>query len=191
MRHSWSGTRARHLKPDRKIAVRGVITRHRSLSPVANPIQREHAASCFSKEAWGLAIRRALGRRGGVSVSFLDELKRRNVYLGDNPPVVFLPEMAYAYGRLGRSDDAQRLFALHRSSCQGARHRHRRVDARLSRHRRREECARAARGGGAKVRKHEADAGYLSLMNLKMNFLADPLVATPRFAEALARIRGD
>jgi hypothetical protein len=31
----------------------------------------------------------------------------------------------------------------------------------------------------------------LSLMNLKMNFLADPLVATPRFAEVLARIRGD
>jgi len=43
----------------------------------------------------------------------------------------------------------------------------------------------------AKARKHEADAGYLSLMNLKMNYLADPLMATPRFAEVLARIRGD
>ena len=32
---------------------------------------------------------------------------------------------------------------------------------------------------------------YLNLMNLKMNFLDDPLIRTPRFAEVLARIRGD
>jgi hypothetical protein len=31
----------------------------------------------------------------------------------------------------------------------------------------------------------------LSLMNLRMNFLADPLMRTPPFAEVLARIRGD
>jgi hypothetical protein len=32
---------------------------------------------------------------------------------------------------------------------------------------------------------------YLNLMNLRMNFLNDPRVTTPRFAEVLARIRGD
>lgn len=80
--------------------------------------------------------------------------------LGDNPPVVFLPEMAYAYGRLGRRDDAQRLFA--------------RIEAAAKQRdigtggwalaylavgdekRALEQLETAA----AKVRKHEADAGY-------------------------------
>jgi hypothetical protein len=30
-----------------------------------------------------------------------------------------------------------------------------------------------------------------ALMNLKMNFLADPRLEEPRFAEVLGRIRGD
>jgi hypothetical protein len=42
-----------------------------------------------------------------------------------------------------------------------------------------------------KVRNHEPDQGYLHLMNLKMNFLADPRIEEPRFAELLSRIRGD
>jgi hypothetical protein len=31
----------------------------------------------------------------------------------------------------------------------------------------------------------------LNALNLKMNFLADPRIATPRFAAVLERIRGD
>ena len=42
-----------------------------------------------------------------------------------------------------------------------------------------------------KARNHESDAGYLSVMNLRMNFLNDPLVTPPRFADVLARMRGD
>ena len=34
-------------------------------------------------------------------------------------------------------------------------------------------------------------AGSLSVMNLRMNFLADPRIEEPRFAEVLGRIRGD
>ena len=41
------------------------------------------------------------------------------------------------------------------------------------------------------ARNHEQHVAYLNLVNLKMTFLNDPRVTTPRFTEALARIRGD
>ena len=121
----------------------------------------------------------------------LAEFTRIQEQLGDNAPVVFLVEMAYGYGRLGRRDDAQSLFA--------------RIEQRAK-------AQDIGSGGWAlaylaigdearaleqleiaaeKARKHESDSGYLSLMNLRMNFLGDPLIATPRFADVLARIRGD
>jgi tetratricopeptide (TPR) repeat protein len=121
----------------------------------------------------------------------LEELARLRQLLGDNPPVVFLPEMAYAYGRLGRRDEAQQLFALIEAAAKerdigtgGWTLAYLAVGDEKS-------ALGQLEAAAAKVRNHEADAGYLSLMNLKMNFLADPLVATPRFAEVLARIRGD
>ncbi len=111
--------------------------------------------------------------------------------LGDNPPIVFLPEMAYAYRRLGRRDEAERLFARIEAAAKD-----RDIGTggwalaylAIGDEKRALEQLEAA---AVKVRNHEPDAGYLSLMNLKMNFLDDPLVTTPRFAEVLARIRGD
>jgi len=41
-----------------------------------------------------------------------------------------------------------------------------------------------------KARNHEPDPSYLNVMNLKMNFLADPRITRPPFAEALAKIKG-
>ncbi|HET7924136.1 MAG TPA: hypothetical protein VFL30_04515 [Rhodanobacteraceae bacterium] len=121
----------------------------------------------------------------------LAELTQVQRDLGDNPQVVFMIEMAYAYGRLGRRDDAQRLFARieERAKTQdigtgGWAVAYLAVG----------DEARALEQLGAvaeKVGNHESDAGYLSVMNLRMNFLNDPLVATPRFAEVLARIKGD
>jgi hypothetical protein len=43
----------------------------------------------------------------------------------------------------------------------------------------------------AKARNHEPDQGYLNVMNLKMNYLAEPRVEAPAFADVLARIVGD
>jgi TolB-like protein len=127
----------------------------------------------------------------GDTEAALEELTRLQQVLGDNPPVVFLPEMAYAYGRLGRRDEAQRLFALIETAAK-----ERDIGTggwalaylAIGDENRAVEQLEAA---AVKVRNHEPDAGYLSLMNLKMNFLADPLMATPRFAEVLARIVGD
>lgn len=127
----------------------------------------------------------------GDTDAALAELAQLQRDLGDEPQVVFLIEMAYAYARLGRRDDAQRLFA--------------RIEERAM-------SQDIGTGGwalaylavgdearaleqlemtAAKARNHESDAGYLSVMNLRMNFLDDPLIATPRFADVLARIKGD
>jgi len=72
----------------------------------------------------------------GNDAEALAELQLLERMLGGSRPIVFLPELAYAYSRLGRRDD-------------------------------------------------------LHLMNLRMNFLADPRIEEPRFAETLSRIRGD
>jgi tetratricopeptide (TPR) repeat protein len=121
----------------------------------------------------------------------LAELARLQEILGDNPPIVFLLEIGYAYGRLGLRDDAQRVFAKVEAAAReqdiGAGGWALAYLAVGDETRALEQLEAAA----AKVARHEADAGYLSLMNLRMNFLADPLVTTPRFAEVLARIRGD
>jgi DNA-binding winged helix-turn-helix (wHTH) protein len=106
-------------------------------------------------------------------------------------PLELLPELAYAYARIGDANRAERLF--------GQIHEHARrqdvgcgawamamlalgdVDAaRLW-------LARAAE----KARRHEPDPGFLNLMNLKMNFLADPTLEMREFAQLLARIRGN
>ena len=121
----------------------------------------------------------------------LAELQSVERVLGENPPIVFLPELAYAYGRIGRADDARRFFA--RIEAAGKERDigtgswalgylaigdDERALAQL-------ELA------ATKARNHEPDVAYLNLMNLKMNFLNDPRVTTPRFAEVLARVRGD
>ena len=127
----------------------------------------------------------------GNTEAAIEEFARLQEVLGDNAPVVFLPEMAYAYSRLGRRDEAQRLFARIEVAAK-----ERDIGTggwalaylAIGDEKRALEQLEAA---AVKVRNHEPDLGYLSLMNLKMNFLADPLVTTPRFAEVLARIRGD
>jgi TolB-like protein/Flp pilus assembly protein TadD/predicted Ser/Thr protein kinase len=127
----------------------------------------------------------------GNAGAALDELSRLEEMLGNDPPIVFLSDMAYAYGRIGRADDARRQFerleaaAKERDIGTGGW-----ALAYLGigdQRRALEQLERAAE----KVRNHEPDAGYLQLMNLRMNYLADPIVGAPRFAEVLARIRGD
>jgi hypothetical protein len=111
--------------------------------------------------------------------------------LGDNRPLVFLPELAYAYSRLGRDDDVARLFAEIEARAAD-------TDVGVGTWAMaylaagdEDEALRRLEAVTEKVRNHEPDQGYLQLMNLKMNFLADPKLEEPRFAEVLSRIRGD
>ena len=159
------------------------------------------------REASNRALRRALeiAPRFNLALAFiaynsvatgnteaaLEEFARLQKVLGDNPPVMFLPEMAYAYSRLGRRDEAQRLFARIEAAAKerdigtgGWALAYLAIGDEKS-------ALEQLEAAAVKARKHEADTGYLSLMNLKMNFLADPLMTTPRFAEVLARIHGD
>lgn len=41
-----------------------------------------------------------------------------------------------------------------------------------------------------KTRRNQPDSGFLSLMNLRMNFLDDPMLARPEFVRALQHLRG-
>jgi hypothetical protein len=45
--------------------------------------------------------------------------------------------------------------------------------------------------GAGKASRHEIDAGMYSLMNLKLNYMADPVLERPEFVDVRNRLRGD
>jgi tetratricopeptide (TPR) repeat protein len=127
----------------------------------------------------------------GNDADALAELQLLERMLGANRALVFLPELAYAYSRLGRRDDVARLFA----EIEG---RAAEVDVGVGTWAMAylamgddAEALRRLEVAAEKARNHEPDQGYIQLMNLRMNFLADPRLEEPRFAEVLSRIRGD
>jgi len=129
----------------------------------------------------------AAGNRGAA----LSELALTERLLGASRPTAFLPEIAYAYSRLGRTDDVERIVAEMRArgdeTVFG-------VGGWALAYLAAGDETRALRmleAVAVKARNHEADQGFLSLMNLKMNFLADSRLEEPRFAEVLSRIHGD
>jgi TolB-like protein/Flp pilus assembly protein TadD len=160
---------------DRAASIRS-LGRASELAP-SNPLAR----------AWLAYAAVALGNPADA----LADLELVEQLLGDNRSTVFLPELAYAYARIGRADDARRLFeeiqALGNQSEIGAGTwplAYLAIDDE-------EQALRWLEAVAEKARNHEPDQGYLNVMNLKMNFLADPRIEEPRFAEVLSRIRGD
>jgi tetratricopeptide (TPR) repeat protein len=127
----------------------------------------------------------------GNDAEALAELQLLERMLGGNRAIVFLPELAYAYSLLGRRDDVARLFAEIETRATE-------LDVGAGTWAMaylalgdEEEALRRLEAAAAKARNYEPDQGYLHLMNLKMNFLADPRIEEPPFAEVLSRIRGD
>lgn len=121
----------------------------------------------------------------------LANLRLAEELAGDLPPFVMLPELAYSYSRIGHDTEAQRLFDRIHVASGGA-------EAGSGTW----AMAYLAIGDEAqalewldtaarRAREHEPDAGFLHLMNLKMNFLADPRLEAPPFDEILSRIGGD
>jgi TolB-like protein/Flp pilus assembly protein TadD len=111
--------------------------------------------------------------------------------LGDNRQVAFLPELAHAYARLGRRDDAERVFDDIRRAAE---------DADLGAGTwalaywaigDKTRALESLRTLAEKTRNHEVDPGLINAMNLKMNFLADPALETPEMMSALSKIAGD
>jgi TolB-like protein len=111
--------------------------------------------------------------------------------LGENRQTVFLPELAYGYSRVGSPDDARRVFEEIRARANdvevGAGAWAMAYLAVGDEPRALEQLEIVA----AKARNHEPDQGYVNVMNLRMNYLADPTLEKPEFADVLERIRGD
>jgi tetratricopeptide (TPR) repeat protein len=111
--------------------------------------------------------------------------------LGDGVNVAFWAEFAYAYHRLSRPAEAEQfrrdLLALSAERPLGA-GTWATMSLALGDNDKALEWLEIA---AEKARNHEIDAGFWTVMNLKMNFLNDPLLNEPRFADVLGRIRGD
>lgn len=128
--------------------------------------------------------------RGNVETA-LESLRLTEEFLGDDRELAFLPELAYAYARIGQSDDAQRIFAemqaLENPDALGAGGWAMAWLAVGEEARALEQLEIIA----ARAAQHEPDPGYNAAMNLRMNFLEDPRLEQPAFADVLSRIRGD
>jgi tetratricopeptide (TPR) repeat protein len=135
--------------------------------------------------SWLGFLLRAVGDAGGA----LAELRLTEQILGDAIPVVFLPELAYAYHLLDRADDAMRLVNEIERRGPGAVGIGGQAMASLA----------IGDGGEAlrllgiaaeKARREEADVGFLQLMVIKMNVPQDPLLEESEFVRLRNELRG-
>ncbi len=119
------------------------------------------------------------------------ELELTENLLGEQRPVIYLLDTSYAYGRLGDTGSAQRLFAEISAAAK-----EQEIGAggwaianmAIGNY---DEALTWLRTGAEKAARHEIDAGMFSLMNLKMNITADPVLERPEFVEVRERLRGD
>jgi len=125
----------------------------------------------------------------GNHAEALRELGLTEQLLGENRSFVYLPELAYAYSRLGRREDAARIFAEIEAATG------RTVGAGVwamaylavgdS------DAARAALEEAlGKIENGEPDEGFYNLMNLRLNCLRDPVLEQPVFVGLRERLRG-
>ena len=128
----------------------------------------------------------------GNPTGAIEQLELSEKLAGGSPPVVYLPEWAYSYGRVGRQEDAKRLLKkIEAAAAKGIQ---------------------PGNGGwamaylaigdekqaldwlgkaAAKAADHEPDESLFSLMNLRMNITNDPVLKKPEFVRVLSRIKGD
>jgi len=110
---------------------------------------------------------------------------------GGARPMVFLAELALGYARVGRREDARRLYdeihAIGERQPIGAGS-YAMAAAAIGNY---DEMLRWLEIAAAKVRNHEVDEGFIALNNLRMNITADPALEQPSVRAALDRIRGD
>jgi TolB-like protein/tetratricopeptide (TPR) repeat protein len=102
-----------------------------------------------------------------------------------------LLDLAYCYGRIGDHENAQRLYdeikaiAAEQEIGAGG---WAIASMAIGDY---QEGLRWLNVGAEKAARHELDAGMFSLMNLKLNFTADPMLEMPEFVDVRNRLRGD
>jgi TolB-like protein/Flp pilus assembly protein TadD len=122
----------------------------------------------------------------------LEQLRLSEEITANEPAPLFLPMWAYCYGRLGRDEDARRLFAeMERREASGTRFgaggwamAHLAVG---DSSRAREWLETAA----DKAADHELDEGFFNLMALRTNITNDDVLRQRELAAVLDRIRGE
>ena len=126
----------------------------------------------------------------GRSDAALRELQVTEQSLGNNRALIYVLDLLYSYGRLGRSADAERLFAevqgIAASQDIGAGGW---AMAYLC-IRDREKALEQLRLGAQRARNKELDAGFFQLMNIRQNILRDPLLEQSDFTALRAELNG-
>jgi TolB-like protein len=119
------------------------------------------------------------------------ELARAEQLLAQSRQVVFLPELAYSYARIGRPADVERIVAEIEQAPDGVEiGSGGRVMIYLAvgdRSRAVEELEAAI----TKIENYEIDEGFFNLMNVRMNVTADPLLEEQQFVDLRNRLRGN
>jgi tetratricopeptide (TPR) repeat protein len=127
----------------------------------------------------------------GNTADALSELQLAEQLLGNNRAVISLVDLIYGYGRIGRLEDAQRLFDEVESMAEqqdpGA-------GGWALAYLGIGDDARALEWlqvGADKAADKQLDSGFFSLMNLRVNFTADPRLEQAQFVELRNRLSGN
>jgi serine/threonine-protein kinase len=120
-----------------------------------------------------------------------DSLVRAEAVLGDNRAILYLVDILYCYGRIGRSADALRIFseiqaiaANQEIGAGGWAMAYLGIGDQ-------DRALEQLRIGAERARGKVLDQGFFSLMNIRMNVTSDPVLARPEFAAARAELTGD
>jgi TolB-like protein/DNA-binding winged helix-turn-helix (wHTH) protein/Flp pilus assembly protein TadD len=128
---------------------------------------------------------------GGDAATALQEIRIAEQLLGQERPRLALAEIAKVYGQLGRAEDARRLFDEIMSAGDPEDLGAGTLAAAYLGVGDTEQALASLHAAAEKVRNHEPDAGFWSLMHLVHDITSHPMLAQPAFSEALSRIRGD
>jgi pentatricopeptide repeat protein len=128
----------------------------------------------------------------GNEPAALEQLRvSENLSAAQRQPV-FLPMWAYAYGRLGRADDARRIFEeMQRRESAGTRFGAGGWAMASLAIGDRDRAADWLEQAAAKTAAHELDEGFFNLMALRANVTNDALLREREFVDVLGRIKGD
>lgn len=111
--------------------------------------------------------------------------------LAENREILYLVDILYSYGRIGRREDATRVFneiegmAANQEIGAGGRAM---AYLGVGDH---EKALEQLRIGSQRARDKILDPGFFSLMNIRMNVAADPVLEQPEFAAVRAELTGD
>ena len=120
------------------------------------------------------------------------ELQLAEEILGENRSIITLLDMAYTYGRIGDLEAARRLVAEIDEAVRAGQDigagGHAFLHMAVGEY---DEALDWLRQGAEKAERHELDAGFYQLMNLKLNYANDPVLERPEFVAVRNRLVGD